>query len=64
MYREKVIGNQESLIPSMERTLKDLNNSGIFNPASNQAIEEAIKKAKENYATLSTIKQNTNPQIS
>ena len=64
MYKEKIIGNQESSIPSMERTHKDINNSGIFNPTSDQAIEEAMKKAKENYATLSTIKQNTIPQLS
>ena len=57
-------GNQEPLIPLMERTLEDINNSGIFNPSSNQAIEEAMKKVKENYATLSTIKQNTIPQLS
>ena len=64
MYKEKVNGNQDSSIPSMERTLEDLNNSSIFNPASDQAIEEAIKKAKENYTTLYSIKQNTNQQIS
>ena len=54
-------GNQESSIPSMEKTFEDINNSGIFNPSSDQALEEAMKKAKENYATLSTIKQNTIP---
>ena len=64
IHKEKVNGNQESSIPSMERTLEDLNNSSIFNPTSKQAMEEAIKKARENYATLSLIKQNTNPQIS
>ena len=54
-------GNQESSIPSIEKTFKDINNSGIFNPSSDQALEEAMKKAKENYATLSTIKQTTIP---
>ena len=54
-------GNQESSIPSMEKTFEDINNSGILNPSSDQALEEAMKKAKENYATLSAIKQNTIP---
>ena len=54
-------GNQESSIPSMEKTFEDINNSGILNPSSNQALEEAMKKAKENYATVSAIKQNIIP---
>ena len=54
-------GNQESSIPSMEKTFEDINNSGILNPSSDQALEEAMKKAKKNYTTLSTIKQNTIP---
>ena len=61
MYKEKVKGNQDSSILLMERTLEDLNNSSIFNPTSSQdqVLEDAIKKARENYATLSSIKQNT-----
>ena len=64
LHKQKTHGDQEPSIPSMERTLEDLNNSSIFNPTSShdQALEEAIKKPRENYATLSSIKQNTNPQ--
>ena len=54
-------GNQESSVPSMEKTFEDIANSGIHNQSSDQALEEAMKKAKENYATLSAIKQNTIP---
>ena len=64
-YKQSPHGNLESSVPSMEKTLEDLNNSSIFNPTTSshdQALEDAIKKARENYATLSSIKQNTNPQ--
>ena len=64
-HKQKTHGNPESSVPSMERTLEDINNSSIFNPTTSshdQALEDAIKKARENYATLSSIKQNTNPQ--
>ena len=60
-HKQKTHGNPEPSVPSMEKTLEDLNNSSIFNPTSShdQALEDTIKKARENYATLSSIKQNT-----
>ena len=64
-YKQSPHGYLESSVPSMEKTLEDLNNSSIFNPTTSshdQALEDAIKKARENYSTLSSIKQNTNPQ--
>ena len=33
-HKQKTHGNPESSVPSMEKTLEDLNNSSIFNPAS------------------------------
>ena len=54
-------GNQESSVPSMEKTFEDIANSGIHNQSSDQALKEAMKKAKENYPTLSAIKRNTIP---
>lgn len=59
-HKQKTHGNPESSVPSMEKTLEDLNNSSIFNPTSShdQPLEDAIKKARENYTTLSSIKQN------
>ena len=48
-------GNQEPSVPSIDRTFKDINQQN------DQALDEAMKKAKENYETLSAIKQNTIP---
>ena len=62
-YKPSSPGNVQSSVPSMEKTFEDLNNSNIFNPttsSSDQALEDAINKARENYATNSSIKQNTN----
>ena len=47
----------------MEKTFEELNNASIFNPTTSpgdQALEDAIKKARENYTALSSIKQNSN----
>ena len=54
-------GNQESSVPSIEKTFEDIANLGIHNQQNDQALEEAMKKAKENHETLSAIKQNTIP---
>ena len=54
-------GNQESSVPSIEKTFEDIANPGIHNQQNDQALEEAMKKAKENYETLPEIKQNTIP---
>ena len=48
-------GNQEPSVPSIERTFEDINQQN------DQALDEAMKKAKENYETLSAIKQDTIP---
>ena len=48
-------GNQEPSVPSIEKTFEDINQQN------DQALDEAMKKAKENYETLSAIKQNTIP---
>ena len=47
--------NQEPSVPSIEKTFEDINQQN------DQALDEAMKKAKENYETLSAIKQNTIP---
>ena len=47
--------NQEPSVPSIERTFEDMNQQN------DQALDEAMKKAKENYETMSAIKQNTIP---
>ena len=47
--------------PSMEKTLEDLNNNNVLNPttySTDQSLEEAIKKARENFATLTSIKDS------
>ena len=62
-YKSGSPENVQASSPSMEKTFEDLNNSSIFNPTTSpgdQALEDAIKKARENYATLSSIKQNSN----
>ena len=48
-------GNQEPSLPSVDRTFEDINQHSDY------TLDEAMKKAKENYETLSAIKQNTIP---
>ena len=48
-------GNQEPSVPSIKKTFEDIDQQN------NQALDEAMNKAKENYETLSAIKQNTIP---
>ena len=58
-YKPSSPENVQASIPSMEKTFEDLNNSSIFNPTTSsgdQALEDTIKKAPENYTTLSSIK--------
>ena len=47
--------------PSMEKTFEDLNNTSILNPTTNpgdQTLEDAFKKARENFAALTSIKDS------
>ena len=48
-------GNQEPSLPSVDRTIEDTNQHSDY------TLDEAVKKAKENYETLSAIRQNTIP---
>ena len=41
-------GNQEPSIPSIEKTFQDIANQGLHNQQNDQALDEAMKKAKEN----------------
>ena len=48
-------GKQEPSLPSIDRTFEDVNQHSDY------TLDEAMKKAKENYETLSAITQNTIP---
>ena len=46
---------------SMEKTFEELNNASIFNPTTSpgdQALKDAIKKARENFTALLSIKNS------
>ena len=47
--------------PSMEKMFKDLNNNSVLNPTthfSDHSLEEAIKKVREYFAALTSIKDS------
>ena len=47
--------------PSMEKTFEDLNSNSVLNPtkpSSDHTLEDAIKKACENFAALNSIKNS------
>ena len=51
----------QTSFPSIEKMFEDLNNNGILNPATHSSdhnLEDAIKKARENFAALTSIKDS------
>ena len=45
----------------MDKTFEDLNNNSVLNPTTqpnDHSLEEAIKKAHENFAALTSIKDS------
>ena len=51
----------QTSFPSMDKTFEDLNNNSVLNPTTqpnDHSLEEAIKKAHENFAALTSIKDS------